>query len=49
MTSLMNSVRRTTVCCLLIVFCAVVLLTGCGGNPTASECPYDTGSMYWDV
>ena len=45
----MNSVRRTTAGCLLIAFCAVVLLTGCGVPPAASECPYDTGSMYWDV
>jgi outer membrane protein assembly factor BamB len=45
-----NSVRRTTAGCLLIAFCAVVLFTGCGGNPAASDgSPYDTGSMYWDV
>ena len=46
----MNSVRRTAVGFLLIAFCAVVLLTGCGRNPAASDVsPYDTGSMYWDV
>jgi len=40
----------TTAGFLLIAFCAVVLLTGCGGNPAASDVsPYDTGSMYWDV
>ena len=46
----MSSVRRTTASCLLVAFCAVVLLTGCGGNPAASdESPHNTGSMYWDV
>jgi len=46
----MKDLRRNAVCCLLVVFCAVVLLSGCGGNPaTSDESPYDTGSMYWDV
>jgi len=46
----MSSLRRRTAGCLLIAFCAVVLLTGCGGgDPAASESPYGTGSMYWDV
>ncbi len=46
----MNSVRHTTAGCLLIILCAVVLLTGCGGNPAASDgSPYNAGSRYWDV
>jgi hypothetical protein len=46
----MKDLRLNAVCCLFVVFCAVVLLSGCGRNPTASdESSYDTGSMYWDV
>lgn len=40
----------TTAGFLLIAFCAVVLLAGCGVPPAASdESPYNTGNMYWDV
>ena len=47
----MNSVRRTTAGCLLVAFCAVVLLSGCKGNPTAVNLPessrYATVTGVW--
>ncbi len=47
----MSSMRRATAGCLLAAFCAVVLLTGCGGNPAAVNLPensrYATVTGVW--
>jgi outer membrane protein assembly factor BamB len=46
----MRSWRSATGGCLLVAFCAVALLTGCGENPASGEqCPYNTGSMFWNI
>jgi len=46
----MDCLHRTTEECLLVLFCCVVLLSGCGGNPAASTPSEDlSGGQFWDI
>ncbi len=43
----MNSLRRTAASCLLIAFCTALLLSGCGGNHTASTPSEDLAGRHF--
>jgi len=45
----MRGLRRTVAMHLLVVFCAIVLLTGCGRNPAANNLLDIAGDMNWNV